>query len=573
MKLTSCRVQNFRSIQDSGWVDIDDIAVIVGKNESGKTSFLKALWKFNPFSDAPYNIDREWPSSRRREKSPDKIVVTARFAFTADEISAIEKIHESARGITGVEITRNYAGDYSHKFLPKHPGDSAPLLRMVELVHAQLPTFIYMDDFRTFVGAAQLDEVLKHQQAKHLTPEEETIIAMLNVCGLNLEKEVQKGNADDRLQRNLDLEDASKTLTALIAKNWRQRKYQVQFRADGQHFNTYVKDETDEALIPLEDRSKGFQWFFSFDMRFMHETGGQFENAILLLDEPGLHLHASAQHDLLDRLREYARGNQMIYTTHLPFMIDFKRLDNLYVAEEIPQKGVVIHKNWATADKDARFTLQAALGLAWSETLFAGPYNLIVEGADDYWFITTFSTLFEESGLKGLHPELVITPSGGATKAAYIGTMLHSQKLNVAVLLDSDPDGEQAHEQLVHRWILDSKYVLMPGDVLGLKRCSIEDFFAESFYLNKVNEAYARELAGRRILLDPKTAGKKTIIERVQDGFSTLGFGKFSKARVSKRIISELAKKNLGAVDADTVAKFRKLIDAINAIVATWKKS
>ena len=67
MKLTSCRVQNYRSIQDSGWVDVDDMAVVVGKNESGKTSFLKALWKFNPFHDAGYNIDHEWPTPEKRE--------------------------------------------------------------------------------------------------------------------------------------------------------------------------------------------------------------------------------------------------------------------------------------------------------------------------------------------------------------------------------------------------------------------------------------------------------------------------------------------------------------------------
>jgi AAA15 family ATPase/GTPase len=52
MKLTKFRTQDYRSIHDSDWVDIDDIAVIVGKNESGKTSLLKALWKLNPFHDA-----------------------------------------------------------------------------------------------------------------------------------------------------------------------------------------------------------------------------------------------------------------------------------------------------------------------------------------------------------------------------------------------------------------------------------------------------------------------------------------------------------------------------------------
>lgn len=664
MKLTSCRVQNFRSIIDSGWVDIDDIGVIVGKNESGKTSFLKALWKFNPFHNAGYNIDREWPSGRRREKSPDKVVVEAKFSFSPEEIARIEAIHESAKGITGVEMARTYSGNYTHQLVPKNPSidhnvdwvvdllrnglaelppgfsdhfrqqfslrrdeliadvkeqggsayaltklpefknqlssfrnpshpqhqhdanatpamndvidrlikeiEATPLLRVIDEVHKCLPTFIYMDDHRTFIGSAQLDDVLKHRKEKKQTPEEETIIVIMEMSGLDLEEEVKKGNASDREQRILDMNDASNTLTSLISERWSQRRYQVVFQADGQHFVTFVKDLNDKGLVPLEDRSKGFQWFFSFDMRFMYETNGQFKNAIILLDEPGLHLHASAQRDLLERMKAYAKGNQLFYTTHLPFMIDFKRLDNIYVAEEIPKEGARVHKNWATADRDARFTLQAALGLSWSQSLFIGQFNLIVEGVDDFWFLSTFSTMFEEVGMGGIDGRLVITPAGGASKVAYVGTILKGQELNVAVLLDSDAAGQQAFEQLVHQWILQDKLVVMVGDTVGATPCALEDLFGETYYLTKVNEAYAKELAMKPLVLNPKTANRRTIVDRVGDAFIERGLGEYNKGRVSKRIMTDLGKKELGAIDPDTVAKFRKVIDAINKVAASW---
>ncbi|MGA2248897.1 MAG: AAA family ATPase, partial [Verrucomicrobiota bacterium] len=90
MKLSAFRIQNFRCVLDSGWIDTDDIAVIVGKNESGKTSLLKALWKFNPFSNIRYEIDREWPRGRRKEKSTEKVVSSVRFQLTPEEISVIE---------------------------------------------------------------------------------------------------------------------------------------------------------------------------------------------------------------------------------------------------------------------------------------------------------------------------------------------------------------------------------------------------------------------------------------------------------------------------------------------------
>lgn len=665
MKLTSCRVQNYRSILDSGWVDIDDIGVIVGKNESGKTSFLKALWKFNPFNAAPYNIDREWPSGRRKEKSPDKVVVETKFAFTAEEIAQIEAIHESARGISGVEIARTYAGKYIHSFTPTNPNtehsvdwvvdllrntlgdlphgfsdhfkqqysvkrdeliatvrdnggsshalaklpefknlfpgfrfphhpqhqqdndaipalnrkidqlikdiEATPLLRVVDLVHKALPTFIYMDDHRAFAGAAQLDEILKRKKEKRLSPEDETIIVIMEMSGLKLEEEAAKGNAQDREQRILDMNDASQTLTSLISERWSQRRYEVRFQADGQHFITFVKDLHEAALVPLEERSKGFQWFFSFDMRFMYETNGQFKNAIILLDEPGLHLHAAAQRDLLERMKAYAKDNQLIYTTHLPFMIDFKRLDNIYVAEEVPKQGSKVHKNWATADKDARFTLQAALGLSWSQSLFVGQFNLIVEGVDDFWLLTTVSTIFEEAGQAGIDPRLVVTPAGGASKVAYVGTILKGQELNVAVLLDSDTAGRQAFEQLVHQWILQEKLVVMVGDAVGRKPCALEDLFSEAYYVGKVSEAYAKELTGKPLTLERSSSGTKTLVERVQDAFSKAGLGDYNKGRVAKRIMSELAKKKLSDLDADTAANFRKVIDAVNMVAASWK--
>ena len=49
MKLVSVRVQNFKSIVDSGPVGIEDrVTVLVGKNEQGKTTFLKGIASWNP---------------------------------------------------------------------------------------------------------------------------------------------------------------------------------------------------------------------------------------------------------------------------------------------------------------------------------------------------------------------------------------------------------------------------------------------------------------------------------------------------------------------------------------------
>ncbi len=49
MKLSAFRIQRYKSILESGWIEVSPLTVLVGKKESGKTTELRALHKFNPF--------------------------------------------------------------------------------------------------------------------------------------------------------------------------------------------------------------------------------------------------------------------------------------------------------------------------------------------------------------------------------------------------------------------------------------------------------------------------------------------------------------------------------------------
>ena len=671
MKLKRFCVHNFRNIVDSGWIEIDDIITLVGKNESGKTSLLKALWKFNPSKENPYNLDREWPRDRPIEQSSEQIVIETEFQFDEEERASLAEIDNSVASVTGVNIDKNYQGNFLYKFLPSQPagsddiewavsvikdkigelsveasdhfkkeyrpafdqfieeirknGGSAyaienfsefkakyetfydpnesednpqfqadqqaivaldtaadaaveeltypPLQRVIDTVRKWLPTFIYMDDYRIFTGTAHLDEVQQRLNEGQPTDQDYTIRLIMKQAGLDLDEEVKRGNAPDREQRMLGMNNAGLTLTKKIAHRWSQKRYEIRFEADGQQLIMFVKDADSPALVPLEQRSKGFQWFFSFDMLFMSETKGNFRNSVILLDEPGLHLHAAAQRDLLERMRAYSKANQLIYSTHLPFMVDSTRFDNIYICEEQPKDGVTVHKNWVSAGQDARFTIQAALGLLWSQSLFVGKYNLVVEGVTDFWFLSTFSELLRQAGKEGLDEELVITPAGGASKVAYIGTILHGQKLHVAVLLDSDPAGQRAYEELVHKWILQDKYVLMldPEPAIDGERC-LEDMFTDDYYLGFVHEAYEKELKelGKEKLMLDNNSGP--IIQRIESSLKDAGIKVFNKGRVAKRIMKDLSGKSVEDLPSDTVNNFANVIAKVNRLVAEWRK-
>jgi len=89
MKLIKARIQNYRSIIDTGEFEIEELkTIIVGPNEAGKTVILKALQQLNKPDDIPdFDALRDYPRSLYNNISTKKInptdvtVVTGYFAL------------------------------------------------------------------------------------------------------------------------------------------------------------------------------------------------------------------------------------------------------------------------------------------------------------------------------------------------------------------------------------------------------------------------------------------------------------------------------------------------------------
>jgi hypothetical protein len=128
MKLLSFRIQKYKCVQDSGWVEVSPLTVMVGKNEAGKTSILKALHKFHPFNPEPYSIEREWPRGQRRDRDETFPVCMAKFKLTPDEIEELSQLTEKEVPHE-IEITKDYGGRFEIPLLSDlfattlHPND------------------------------------------------------------------------------------------------------------------------------------------------------------------------------------------------------------------------------------------------------------------------------------------------------------------------------------------------------------------------------------------------------------------------------------------------------------------
>jgi len=270
--------------------------------------------------------------------------------------------------------------------------------------------------------------------------------------------------------RTYQLNAASVRLTKEITSVWlpdskRPEADRLRVSADGQYLKVVVEDDLG-VEIELDQRSEGFQWLVSFFVVFFAEAGEKHDNCILLLDEPGLHLHGLKQRDFRDTISKLAEENQTIYTTHSPFLVGPDELDLVRVVEMTKRDvGTIVHTTLSATDPAALLPLQEALGYDLAQSLFAQQKNLVLEGLTDYWYLDATAQILRDADEADLSEKIAMVFANSAGKVVYYATILHAQKLKVAALLDSDSAGETAatQENLVHT--LGNKGILRTKDV------------------------------------------------------------------------------------------------------------
>lgn len=96
MKLTKVRVQNYRSVEDSGEFEIGDLTCLVGKNEAGKTALLSAMRGLKPSQPFEFDEAIDYPrrfSTRFDERHEDGTaeVIRTWWRLEAADKAAVEK--------------------------------------------------------------------------------------------------------------------------------------------------------------------------------------------------------------------------------------------------------------------------------------------------------------------------------------------------------------------------------------------------------------------------------------------------------------------------------------------------
>lgn len=465
-----------------------------------------------------------------------------------------------------------------------------------QCLQGKIPKFVYFSDYDLLPSKMNLADLLaRANQAKQnpsqLTPQHRSILALLRMADISIE-DFTAATGYEPLKAKI--EAVSISLTDQIMEFWKQNEdleVEVDIKPDpndqppfnnGPNLYLRIKNRRHRGVsTPFDQRSRGFIWFFSFLVWFdsvqYQLAVDQVESVdlILLLDEPGLALHAIAQGDFLRYIDQLAKKHQVIYTTHSPFMVHSERLHQVRVVEDKVDKGTMISDNVSSSDPKTIFPLQAALGWTVAQSLFISEKNLLVEGPSDLIYLKTASGLLEKMGRISLRDDLTIVPAGGLDKVGTFIALLGASGLKLAVFHDYHGSPEQSLVDLARQKMISSKAVLNASqfrDVKSIgatgKSSDTEDLFSPDLYLDYFNTTYAKELNGNALKLSDLPVGDR-IIEQIERclqnrSIAVRASGGFNHYRVA----SQFASNPPTTLDKETLKRFESLFDFVNKLFA-----
>jgi hypothetical protein len=258
--------------------------------------------------------------------------------------------------------------------------------------------------------------------------------------------------AEAKRTRSILLQSGGAKVTARFAEWWKQGDYQFRFEADGNHFRIWVADSRRPQEVELEHRSTGLQWFLSFFLVFLHEAKGEHDNCVLLLDEPGHSLHPLAQRDLSAFFEGLSENNQIIYTTHSPFLVDADRLARarkVFIDRDGSTRvsGDLLDTEGNDTKRGAGFAIRAALNLAVAEASLGGAKPVLVPGRVEQIYLSVIRTLCIASGQFQPRRDIIFAPACDAQVLKMMSRLLSDADACPPRLLIDDAFPNQTLEE------------------------------------------------------------------------------------------------------------------------------
>lgn len=404
---------------------LDELSVKLEERHQKMTLLMR------PIED---EADTEWKSvlnnyrKTRAEREQKVAELDFHTAFTG---YIIEGLSEEQADVKVNEVVKSYRSLYNNEILGKKYFEYCPVFELFEDFGSLLPNRIDMEDIitgnelvegykaaRNFLSLAKLDYSFFQQPSSRILKQK--------------------------------IENLNQSLTRNFHDFWQQsigrnNKIHIQFELD--HYNSsygekagkpylefWIKDEG-ERLYPKQ-RSRGVRWFLSFYMELKASANLVDRQMVLLVDEPGVSLHARAQEDVLKVFEDIKDKIQVIYTTHSPHLVEINKLHRVLAVQRDDLESlrsttrILDPLSLSSASPDTLTPLQSILGNPMAGEGFSlKKVNLIVNDTGSFYLLSSIILLM---GFKG---KVSVIPSTNVSSIPLLCNILMGWGLEFAVLL------------------------------------------------------------------------------------------------------------------------------------------
>lgn len=513
MKLLKVKIKNFLSLKEEQTLKLNNgITSLIGLNEAGKTSILKAIIKLNG-----EKIKKE---EKNKKLKSNESSITGYFSIGGDEIKNINKgldpliqLDESKKYAIEVFVDDEDGVGYNLLYLDeekKYVSMDSIFLNILNgeivknisindsLEHKKgtyqetieyLEELIKMDSANTdelsqikeiaeylnenkwtesipdyeFISFSVFRDVLKSKYTIDEVKKEQKVLNILKIAGIDIEQ-IDKDITENNVFSIQDVENEyAEIATTKFKEIFKQvdDNFKLRIKIDSATRSIYFSTQdktTDNVSIPIDDRSEGVKWYLSIYLTlYNYIENNDSHNKILLLDEPNLYLHAEAQMDLLERVfKKEFKNIQIIYTTHSPYMIDSANTNSIKIIEKETQTNIYNSaREYALArkdmnDVDALTPVMTALHLNIANELIVNSNNniIIVEGIQDLYVL---KSMIYKLNYTGKFKNIKIIPCFGSEKVTFMFGYLYGLGYKTYILVDNDKAGRRTINEITNR--------------------------------------------------------------------------------------------------------------------------
>ncbi len=516
MKVNMVKINNYKSIgKEKNILTIGDINIIVGKNESGKSNVVEALsgidltgFTENGYFERKNKMDLTSPVSVELELEPYKSELKkdkklSKMKINIDSYYDIKYeggFSESIKNNKEFIIARNTVLDIieNNTINWKEEKDRKNFNNLLEnLKNAENKVFInfkYIDELITRLENSSYDD-FKEELTENLkkckkilnsyhnyfpyfffiddytlkseythdeienenTPEVQMLEKMLVAANIDFQKFISYwDNTDNAIKKQMEKNYNASLKNNLVDKfNKFYTQEQVSVEFDFHESSVSLLFDTTGTYMSYDERSQGLKWYFNTFVKMQAENLDD-NNVIYIMDEPGTKLHVNAQKELISFFKDLSKKeNQIIYTTHSPYMLDQGNLNYVRLVSKDDNGYTYIYNKFHSfpdSDKtkiDTMTPIYDAMGFDYKYNF--GPSstkkNIVVEGPSDYNYIQAY---LSQKKLNVKSTPYII-PSMGVDNINRIISILIGWGCDYAIILDNDIQGRTEYQKLLNK--------------------------------------------------------------------------------------------------------------------------